>query len=263
MYGAGERMSVVRPRKSLGQHFLVDQNVARKIVDALDAPEGSPVIEIGPGMGALTGMLASRYPRFTALDVDLRAVEHLRSEMPDVDVRHEDVLTVNWAALDADGAGLYVIGNLPYNITSPILFSLFASAAHVRCALLMMQLEVAQRIVAQPRTKAYGILSVASQLFSKPVLLFQVSRNVFRPKPAVTSAVVRLDFSARSPEIPYEGMLSRTVRAAFNQRRKTLRNSLAALARECGRSVPDKWAGCRAEELRPEEFIEMARYLTR
>ncbi len=256
-------MSTVRPRKSLGQNFLVDRNVARKIVEVFGAPEESRVIEIGPGMGALTGLLAGRYQRFTAFDIDLRAVEHLRSEMPGVDVQHADVLAVDWADLDVDDGGLHVIGNLPYNITSPILFSLIASARHIRRALLMMQLEVAQRVVARPRTKAYGILSVATQLYAEPTLLFQVSRNVFRPKPAVTSAVVRLDFGARAPEMPYEGILARTVRAAFNQRRKTLRNSLAAVAHECGSSVPDRWAALRAEELTPEEFVEMARYLTR
>ncbi|NNF57042.1 MAG: ribosomal RNA small subunit methyltransferase A, partial [Rhodothermaceae bacterium] len=163
----------VRPKKRLGQHFLVDPNVIRKIVDAVEAPPGSPVIEIGPGEGALTGHLLARYPDLTAIEVDDEAVAHLRAAHPDLHLLHQDVLDVDWADLaqrlnpqpsTANPQPLTVVGNLPYYITSPILFSLLDARAHLRRAVVMMQREVAERIVAEPNSKAYGILSVPTQL---------------------------------------------------------------------------------------------------
>jgi 16S rRNA (adenine1518-N6/adenine1519-N6)-dimethyltransferase len=252
----------VAPKKSLGQHFLRDPNTIRKIADALGAPADAPVVEIGPGTGAMTEVLAARYPGLTAVEVDERAVEHLRETLPSLDVRHQDVLEVDWPALaEEKGGPLWVIGNLPYYITSPILFSLLEARGAIRRAIVMMQKEVAERLVATPRTKAYGILSVQTQLWSRPRLLFDVGRNVFFPKPDVTSAVVALDFDAPAPDIDPEA-LRRVVRAAFNQRRKTLRNSLKAVAQQSGREVPEDVAGRRAEELTPEDFVVLTRSLS-
>lgn len=256
-------MSNIRPKRSLGQNFLVDPNTARKIAGSLQAEEGSRVVEIGPGTGALTEILYSRYPALVAVEVDERAVAYLKTSYPALDVRHQDVLEVDWAELaGGDTDSLHVIGNLPYHITSPILFALLDSAAYLGQAVLMMQLEVARRLVAKPRTREYGILSVATQLVTRPELLFRVSPNVFRPRPAVTSAVVRLSFPPGGAAVEYSGMLKTVVRAAFNQRRKTLRNSLMSVTEEAGLDLPDRWAGRRAEELPPEEFVELARYLT-
>lgn len=254
----------IRPKKSLGQNFLTDPNVARKIVGALRAGPEAPVVEIGPGQGALTGLLHARYPKLTAFEVDARAVALLRERFPGLDVRHADVLTVDWnAPAEEKGGPLHVIGNLPYHITSPILFGLLDAHPCVREAILMMQLEVAQRLVALPRTKAYGILSVAVQLYAKPELLFRVSKNVFFPKPDVTSAVVRLDFSQAREAAPDvdPAFLRQVVRTAFNQRRKTLRNSLSLWTRGAGATLPHDWDRRRAEELTPEAFVELARYL--
>lgn len=251
----------VRPKKSLGQHFLRDPNTIRKIADALGAPEGVPVVEIGPGTGALTEELLRRHPDLTAIEVDERAVEHLRETFPSLDVRHRDVLETDWGALAAERGGpLWVVGNLPYYITSPILFGLLDARAHLRRAVLMMQKEVAERLVAAPGTKAYGILSVQTQLLARPRLLFDVSRNVFFPKPDVTSAVVALELDAPEPGVEVEA-LRRVVRAAFNQRRKTLRNSLRALAAEWGAEVPEAFASRRPEALAPSEFVTLARAL--
>lgn len=252
------------PKKSLGQNFLSDPNTARKIVAALQAPPGAPVVEIGPGTGALTRLLLDRYPDLTAIEVDERAVAHLRGQHPALDVRHADVLEVDWAALAAEKGGpLYVVGNLPYYITSQILFSLIDARAVLREAVVMMQLEVAERLVAAPCTKAYGILSVQLQLFSRPELLFKVSRNVFFPKPDVTSAVVRLGFGGDEENVAGvdPSLLREVVRTAFNQRRKTLHNSLGAWTRERGIALPDAWTGRRAEELDPQAFVALARYL--
>lgn len=257
---------MIRPRKSLGQNFLRDPNTVRKIVSSLRAPADAPVIEIGPGLGALTGELLTRYSSFQAVEVDERAVAWLQTEYPTLAVRHQDVLTVDWAALAAAaGAPLYVIGNLPYYITTPILFSLVAAREHVREVVVMMQLEVAERLVAQPRTKAYGRLSVQVQLLAQPELLFKVSRNVFYPKPAVTSAVVRLTMHRNTEAL--EGistqLLHDVVAAAFQQRRKTLRNSLSRWTKEQGIGLPEQWQRSRAEELSPQAFVDLTRYLAR
>lgn len=252
------------PKKHLGQNFLTDPNVVRKIVDTVRAPAEAHVVEIGPGTGALTGMLQERFQMFTALEIDERAVDYLRTQHPGLDVRQADVLDVDWAALAGEKGGrLYVVGNLPYYITSPILFGLLDSREHVQEAVLMMQLEVAQRLVAVPRTKAYGILSVLVQLEARPELLFRVSRNVFHPKPDVTSAVIRLDFDSRPvPDTAIDPTFLRTVvRTAFNQRRKTLHNSLSQWTRAREIELPHDWARKRAEELPPAAFVELARYL--
>ncbi|MDX1531117.1 MAG: 16S rRNA (adenine(1518)-N(6)/adenine(1519)-N(6))-dimethyltransferase RsmA [Rhodothermales bacterium] len=251
----------VRPKKRLGQHFLRDPNTIRKIADAVEAPPGGPVVEIGPGTGALTEVLLEHYPDLTAVEVDERAVAHLREHLPGLDVRQQDVLEADWGALAAEkGAPLWVVGNLPYYITSPILFSLLDARAHLRRAVLMMQKEVAERLVAAPGSKTYGILSVQTQLLSRPRLLFDVSRHVFYPKPDVTSAVVALDFGGAGPGVDVAA-LRRVVRSAFNQRRKTIRNSLKALTNATGRPVPERWSGARPEALTPEEFVALTRAL--
>ena len=257
------------PKQSLGQNFLHDPNTIRKIAASLRADVGAPVIEIGPGTGALTDVLLERYPDLTAIEVDERAVALLRKRFPDLDVRHQDVLDVDWAALATEKGGpLHVIGNLPYYITSPILFSLldaqldFSPRQTVCEAVVMMQLEVAERLLAEPRTKAYGILSVIFQRYAAPELLFRISRNVFFPKPDVTSAVVRLAFDGAGGRTSAEAEpLREIVRAAFNQRRKTLRNSLSRWTKDQGLALPPGWDRRRAEELTPDEFVELTRYL--
>ena len=254
------------PKKSLGQNFLTDPNTARKIVAALQAPAGAAVVEIGPGTGALTGLLLDRFPALTALEIDARAVAYLQAEYPDLDVRQADVLAVDWAALAGEKGGrLSVIGNLPYYITSPILFGLLEHGPHLHEAVLMMQREVALRLVAAPRTKEYGIPSVLTQLYAHPDLLFTVSRNVFYPKPDVTSAVIRLAFDERAAPAPDIDpvFLRAVVRAAFNQRRKTLHNSLSQWTRAHEIELPHGWGRMRAEELSPTAFVVLARYLQR
>ncbi len=253
--------SVIPPKKSLGQNFLSDPNTARKIVASIRAPEDAHVVEIGPGTGALTGLLAERFPMLTAVEVDPRAIEVLLARLPGLDVRRKDVLELDWEALAREkGRPVYVVGNLPYYLTSPILFSLFDHRSILAEAVVMMQLEVAERLVAVPRTKAYGILSVNAQLFARPELLFRVSRNVFYPRPDVTSAVVRLDF--RNIDVAADvGALRQVVRAAFNQRRKTLRNSLGRWTRDGGFVLPDDWENLRAEELSPEQFVALTAHL--
>ncbi len=252
------------PKKSLGQHFLRDPNTARKIISSLSALSHDPVVEIGPGTGALTSLLVERYKHVTAIEIDRRAAQLLLKTQPSLTLVHADVLHTDWGELARRaGKRLHIIGNLPYNITSQILFSLLDAREHLTEAVVMMQYEVARRLVAKPATKAYGILSVAIQQVATPRFLFPVSANVFHPKPDVRSAVVRIDFSekpAYSSDMDHEWTRT-VVRSAFNQRRKTLRNSLRDLASRAGHAVPDAFAGKRAEELTPEDFVDLAGYL--
>jgi 16S rRNA (adenine1518-N6/adenine1519-N6)-dimethyltransferase len=247
---------MLKPRKRLGQNFLQDPNVIRKIVGSLSGR--GPIVEIGPGMGALTGLLLEKDPALTALEVDDRFVTLLREAHPTLDVRNQDVLEVDWASVAKERGGpLRVIGNLPYYITTPILFSLLdAPRGTISEIVVMMQKEVAQRIVGVPKTKAYGILSVILQKLSRPELLFDVSPNVFYPRPEVTSAVIRFDLDV--PELPVADRHFRNVvRMAFGQRRKTLRNSLSRI----GAPVPEPYSGLRAEALTPDDFVTLAGYL--
>ena len=254
----------ISPKKSLGHHFLKDANIRDKIIGLLQAGPDDHVVEIGPGTGALTGQLAARYSRLEAVEIDGRVVAHLNEEMPGLKVHHDDVLKYDWAThAVATGKKLHIIGNLPYYVTSQVIFSLLDAHQYISEAVLMMQREVAERLVAVPRTKAYGILSVAVQQLAIPQLAFRVSRNVFFPKPDVESAVVRLAFKSDTPDIDLSDAvwLRKVVRTAFNQRRKTLRNSLSRLSSECSHEVPEEWRIKRAEELSPAEFVALARYL--
>ena len=237
--------------------------MAEKIVGTLGAPSDAHVVEVGAGTGVLTERLAQRVETLTAIEIDERAVAVLRERVPGADVRTEDVRDTDWAALaeETDGT-LWVLSNTPYYLTSPLLFSLLEQRQHVAEAVLTMQREVAERIVAAPRTKSYGILSVLLQLFAAPELLFTVPQQVFSPQPDVTSAVVRLQFNAGGePEDLRFDDVRRYVRAAFNQRRKMLRNSLSTWTKEQGVGFPNDWGRKRAEALTPQEFATLARHL--
>ncbi|MFI5264935.1 MAG: 16S rRNA (adenine(1518)-N(6)/adenine(1519)-N(6))-dimethyltransferase RsmA [Candidatus Kapaibacterium sp.] len=224
--------------KSLGQNFLVDEKARMRIADAAGIAEGDVVIEIGPGTGLLTKELL-KYPlkKLIAFEVDERAVALLGEEIHDerFEVRGEDFLKVDINALKSEaGSELKVIGNIPYYITSPILFKLIDDREHVTFALLLMQLEVAERLTASPSTKAYGIPTVLANFFGEVKMLFKVKAGCFRPVPNVDSALVRIDFhrdyfSREGLEAP-PGFDPKNfqsfVRTMFGMRRKMLRNNL-------------------------------------
>ena len=169
-----------KPKQSLGQNFLSDQNYVLKIVDALkdDSEEGCRVVELGPGPGALSRMLVQRYPKMTAVEIDQRAVAFLDEKLPSLNVINMDVLDCDWTTMARERGGrLSVIGNLPFYITSQILFSLADHWKAVDTAVVTMQYEVAERIVAKPKSKQYGILSVVFQLYGNPILNFKIPGN--------------------------------------------------------------------------------------
>lgn len=216
---------MIRPKKSLGQHFLTDRNIIEKIASSIPAGKAHRVIEIGPGTGALTEALLERFEDVHAVELDQRAIKVLEEKYPNLPVHHSDVLEVDWKELSIGKENTHVVGNLPYYITSQILFALLESRNQLSDALLMMQKEVAERLVSDIRTKDYGILSVQTQLMATPEILFPVSRHCFNPPPNVESAVVKLTFD-RGTLACSDTHLKTVVRTAFNQRRKKLSNAL-------------------------------------
>ncbi len=221
---------MVAPKKSLGQNFLRDENIARKIVDHVGSGRDDLVVEIGPGNGALTKHLVATGAEVVVIEIDARAVAMLRETFgAAITIVHSDVLAVDLQKMKLKhGRPLHVVGNIPYYITSDIIFWLFGNRQHAVDATIMVQLEVAQRLAALPGTKEYGILTVFAQYYSRPKFLFKVSPNCFYPKPNVDSAVIWLDFTVEPP--PVDERLFRTVvRGTFGKRRKTLFNGLRYL----------------------------------
>jgi 16S rRNA (adenine1518-N6/adenine1519-N6)-dimethyltransferase len=225
--------TVSRPKKSLGQNFLRDDNIARKIVNAVNPRNDEIILEIGPGEGALTRFLAGRAQKLFVVEIDQRVADRLKETIGphSVEIRHEDFLTTDLAAIAGSAnARLRVVGNIPYNITTPIIFRLLEFRQVISDVTLMMQREVARRLVAIPRTKDYGILSVFCQLYANVTLLFDVSPNAFFPRPKVTSSVVRLGMLTAPRYVPADEKFFRVmVRSVFGKRRKTLRNGLRYL----------------------------------
>lgn len=254
-----------RPKQSLGQNFLSDQNYVMKIVDAFtdDSPEGRQVVEVGPGPGALTRVLFPRYPQMTAIELDQRAIAFLTDKLPGLNVIHQDVLQVDWPALaNKKGGPIRVIANLPYYIVSQVLFSFADSHKAIEKAVVTMQLEVGERIVAKTNTKQYGIPSVVFQLYCDPKIVFKIPPSVFFPRPKVDSALVALDFTKPHPLLKsVDGNnLRKVITCAFQQRRKMLRSSLKDLIKKDKlHPLSEKWDSKRPEELKPEEFIALTK----
>ena len=256
----------LRPRKSLGQNFLRDPNIARRVVRAIDPRPSDVILEIGPGEGALTKYLAKKVARLIVVDVDKRVVDRMRDEFPDTVVIHSDFLKVDLDSLAGEYGGVFrAVGNIPYNITSPILFHLLDHRSSIRDVTLMVQKEVARRLAAKPGTKEYGILSVFFQLFAAVDILFDVSRNAFYPKPDVTSSIIRLNM-LRTPryELADEELFRSMVRSVFGKRRKMLRGSMRYFCDEHGYALPEKHdLTRRPEDLSIGELVHMSNSLVR
>jgi 16S rRNA (adenine1518-N6/adenine1519-N6)-dimethyltransferase len=258
-----------RPKQSLGQNFLVDGNIARKIVRAIAPASGEVVLEIGPGRGAITGLLAESECRLVLVEIDRRLTGELAERFPPsrAEVVHGDILDVPLASLaERFGTKLRVVGNIPYHLTSPILFKLFDEFGSVSDCTLMVQKEVAARIVSKPGVKDYGILSVMTRLHGEPEVLFDVSPTCFYPRPRVTSSIVRVTMRDKLPADVDLALLRSVVRGTFGKRRKTLRNSLRYLA-DAGTVPAESLPGSpvplelRPEQLSPEDFIALTRHI--
>lgn len=262
-------MSEVRPKKALGQHFLTDLSVSRRIADSLLAEERTDVLEVGPGMGVLTRFLLER-PEIAlrAVEIDRESVDYLLMHYPEL----------NGALIEADFLRLRlenffpgnfcVIGNFPYNISSQIFFKILDYRERVPQVVCMIQKEVAERIAEKPGSKTYGILSVLLQAWYDIEYLFTVGPGAFNPPPKVQSAVIRLRRNGRTSLPCDEALFKTVVKTAFNQRRKTLRNSLKPLIAD--KASREQWDAetlsaftarpvfdLRPERLGVEEFVDL------
>jgi len=249
-----------QPRKRFGQHFLTDESVIDRIVDAIDPQPGQAVVEIGPGLGAMTRPLAERLDRLSVIELDRDLAQRLRRQ-PKLDVIEADVLKVDIEALAAErGQPLRIVGNLPYNISTPILFHLLEAVEHVVDQHFMLQKEVVERMAAGPGGKEYGRLSVMLQWRYRIESLFDVPPGSFDPPPRVDSAIVRMRPWLAPRALP-AGVLEELVRVAFSQRRKLLRHTL-------GRWLDERaYAGRfdlqrRAEEVAVDEYLDLATALS-
>lgn len=249
-------MSVVRPKKNLGQHFLTDQNIARKIVDSLGT-EIPDVLEIGPGTGVLTQYLLQRNEiNLHVIEIDRESVAYLKQYFPQlINIYEEDFLKAGIENRFSEKFN--IIGNFPYNISSQIFFRILAVRNRVPEVVGMVQKEVAERIASKHGNKSYGILSVLLQAFYNIEYLFTVSEHVFLPPPKVKSAVIRLKRNSVESLPCDEKLFISVVKAAFNQRRKMLRNSLRNICEE----VPEKFAEKRPEQLSVSDFIEITQLI--
>ncbi|WP_188892681.1 16S rRNA (adenine(1518)-N(6)/adenine(1519)-N(6))-dimethyltransferase RsmA [Paenibacillus radicis (ex Gao et al. 2016)] len=261
-------------KKSLGQNFLIDQNILHKIVAAAGLDKTKGALEIGPGIGALTQHLAAEAAKVTAVEIDARLIPILRDVLAQeshVEVVHGDVLKLDLKQLFeekfADVSKVSVVANLPYYVTTPILMKLLEEKLPLENIVVMIQKEVAERMAAKPGGKEYGSLSVAVQFYCEPQIVCLVPHTVFIPQPNVDSAVIKLALRDKPPvDVPDEAHFFRIVQASFAQRRKTLANNLTALVgKERREELTQLLNGCeidpvrRGETLSLEEFARISR----
>ena len=249
----------VKAKKYLGQHFLTDETIAKRIADSLTG-EVSNVLEIGPGMGVLTKYLITKPElNFWVVEIDSESVVYLHEHYPELNVIEGDFLKLDVSTLFHDSFA--VIGNFPYNISSQILFKVFESRNQVPEVVGMFQKEVAERVVAGPGSKVYGILSVLLSAYYDMEYLFTVHENVFNPPPKVKSAVIRLRRNNVSSLECDETLFVQVVKTGFNQRRKTMRNALKPLNLALD-MIPEDLLQKRAEQLSVADFVLITQKLS-
>lgn len=248
-----------RPRKRFGQHFLVDGAVIDAMVQAIQPQPGQSIIEIGPGQGVLTRPLLTRCGALTVVEIDrdlaAQLLDRLGAQADQLSIINQDVLTY-----DFPGSDLRVVGNLPYNISTPLLFHLFACADRIQDMHFMLQKEVVDRLVASPGSKTYGRLSVMAQFYAQMTQLFDVPPSAFNPPPKVESSVIRLlPKRLDATSIQLSERLDTITRCAFGQRRKTLRNALSAIMDETQIEAAGVSPAVRAETLPLASFLALAK----
>ncbi len=253
-----------KARKRFGQNFLVDENIIERIVRAIGPRETDKLVEIGPGQGAITALLLGRCPSLTAVELDRDLIPMLEfkfREYPEFTIIEKDALKFDFGTLVDEGQQLRIVGNLPYNISTPLLFHLLSFRGKVQDMHFMLQKEVVDRLSAVPGEKAFGRLSVMVQYFCRVQGLFPVPPQSFRPAPKVESAIVRL---VPHQELPHpakdEKLLERIVAVAFQQRRKTLRNALKPLFPDLDPAQLPVDASQRPEALGVKDYVALADY---
>ncbi len=248
---------MVRPKKKLGQHFLTDENIAKKIVEALDYATAKSILEIGPGTGVLSHWLKEKKMPYYLVEIDEESIEYLNATYPTLS---KNIINRDFLKLDLDTItteDLHIIGNFPYNISSQIFFKILDNIEKVPQVVCMIQYEVAQRISSAPNCKQYGILSVLLQAYYDIEFLFKVPPQVFNPPPKVDSGVIRLTRKADyETAIPCDKKLFKTIiKTAFNQRRKMLSNSLKSL--DGFEKIENPIMKKRPEQLSVKDFVSL------
>ncbi|MDQ3617738.1 MAG: 16S rRNA (adenine(1518)-N(6)/adenine(1519)-N(6))-dimethyltransferase RsmA [Pseudomonadota bacterium] len=254
------------PKKHLGQHFLHERGIIDKIVQAVNPKPGDRLVEIGPGQGAITFPLLDRHGALTVIEFDRDLIFPLTEAAHGhgtLRVIHRDVLNVDFTVLAGDEGPIRLVGNLPYNLSSPILFHALEHAAVITDMVFMLQKEVVDRMASGPGSKVYGRLSVMLQAYCDIIPLFTVPPEAFRPPPKVESAVVRMvPRPASSIGIDDPACFAHVVRDAFGQRRKTLRNALSKLCDNAAMEAVGIRPDARAEQLPVADFVRLANSLT-
>ena len=251
-------MRLVKPKKFLGQHFLKDLKVAQDIADTVDSQPELPVLEVGPGMGVLTQFLVKKERTVKVVEVDYESVAYLREAFPSLEdhIIEDDFLKMNLNRT-FDGNPFVLTGNYPYNISSQIFFKMLDNKELIPCCTGMIQKEVAERIAAGPGSKTYGILSVLIQAWYEVEYLFTVSEHVFNPPPKVKSAVIRMTRNQTQDLGCNEKLFKQVVKTTFNQRRKTLRNSIKPILGKESSILQDEIFNKRPEQLSVQQFVEL------
>ena len=251
-------MPLVKPKKFLGQHFLTDLGIANGIADTVDACPDLPVLEVGPGMGVLTQFLMKKDREVKVVELDFESVAYLKQNFPALDgqIIEDDFLKLKLENI-FEGKPFVLTGNYPYNISSQIFFKMLDYKDLIPCCTGMIQKEVAERIAAGPGSKTYGILSVLIQAWYKVEYLFTVHEHVFNPPPKVKSAVIRMTRNETTNLGCDEKLFKNIVKTTFNQRRKTLRNSISSILDKSHPLSADPIFNKRPEQLSVKEFVEL------
>ena len=251
-------MKSVKPKKFLGQHFLKDLQVAQDIANTVDACPELPILEVGPGMGVLTQFLMPKERPLKVVELDFESVAYLRENFPALgnNIIEQDFLKMDLAQL-FEGKPFVLTGNYPYNISSQIFFKMLDYKELIPCCTGKIQKEVAERMAAGPGSKTYGILSVLIQAWYRVEYLFTVHEHVFNPPPKVKSAVIRMTRNETQELGCNEKLFKQIVKTTFNQRRKTLRNSISPILDKTNPLMADPIFNKRPEQLSVQEFIDL------
>lgn len=251
-------MKSVKPKKFLGQHFLKDLQVAQDIANTVDACPELPILEVGPGMGVLTQFLMTKERPLKVVELDFESVAYLRENFPALgnNIIEQDFLKMDLAQLFEEKP-FVLTGNYPYNISSQIFFKMLDYKDLIPCCTGMIQKEVAERMAAGPGSKTYGILSVLIQAWYRVEYLFTVHEHVFNPPPKVKSAVIRMTRNETQELGCNEKLFKQIVKTTFNQRRKTLRNSISPILDKANPLMADPIFNKRPEQLSVQEFIDL------
>lgn len=255
-------MRTIKPLKRFGQNYLSDLNIINKIIAEINPEKKDHIVEIGPGRGSLTEKILEKADSLTAIEIDKRIKEELQNKYPALRLISEDVLKTDFKKIFSTENKIRIVGNIPYNITSPIIFKMIEYNDIIEDSVLMVQYEVAKRLKGKKGTKDYGILSVLLNYFAEVKFCFKVSPSSFYPRPNVFSAVVHLSFKEVNIDEELKSLLIQVVKASFGNRRKTLKNSLGnSIFSNIDFNDSEIDLTRRAEQLDTNDFLTLARFV--